>query len=105
MASTSYIYKLANDPEFVGRLTVAAAQAGEPFPEVWAREHALTCAIVVPEPAEKYETALLDPYRDKPALSVNVLSEDNLALMVEKVQKQLAEARKTEIPSAPSRPL
>lgn len=89
MASTEYMYKLANDPDFLGRLTVAAALAGEAYPEVWAREHALECVIANQRPIDKYQAALQDPYKNNPALNPQIVSDSHLVDMVSTVQAKL----------------
>lgn len=94
MVSTEYMYKLANDPDFLGRLSVTAAIAGEPYPEAWAREHALECVIADQRPIDKYAAAMRDPYKNSPALNPSIVSETHLTTMVADVQSRLQ--KKTE---------
>lgn len=89
MASSEYIYKLATDPDYLTRLTVTAALAGEPYPEVWAREHALECVIANQRPLAKYQAALQDPYKNNPALNPQIVSDSHLMDMVSTVQAKL----------------
>lgn len=101
MSTTEYMWKLANDEDFLGRLTIAAAQSGEAYPNSWAREHAVECVIAIQDPVDAYKKRLQDPYVGKPALDPTVVSDSDLMAMVVAVQEKLGKPEANTASGAP----
>ena len=92
MPSLNAIYKLSQDPDFLERLTVAAAKSGETNPAAWAQTNALTCVNVMPDAATKYQEKIDDPYRYNPASDPAIISDTQITGMVNEVMKRAREA-------------